>query len=157
VRGYCEETREWIGVIMAQISYQIALVNATYIMQNVLTNKQVADATSGTIASNLLQVELQDSEAVLAQDTDNIQSVATTGNQQGWTTADTNAYNQSNQVYQNDSTVCQTGQANATTSVNVDQSQVSQDGTNLSNFLSLSNVLMQIGNFMSNLLQSTYT
>ena len=138
-------------------SYQIALVNATFIAQNVLTNKQGADATSGTIASNLLTLEFSDSSAVLADDTTNLQNVAATGQANGWDTAATNSYNQANQVYQNDTTVSQTGQTNATTAVNVDQAQVSQDGTNLSNLLSLSNVLMQIGSYMSNILQSTYT
>ena len=137
-------------------SYQVALVNATFEAQNILTNKQSSDAESGTLASNLLQAEFNDSTTVLNEDTTNVNNAATAGNQGDWTQTETNAYNQATEVYQNDTTVAETGQTNATNATNAEQSQVSQDGTNLSNFLSLSNILMQIGTYVSGLLGSTY-
>jgi len=141
---------------MGQISYQIQLVNALYLTQNVLTNKQATDAVAGTLASDLLQTEFTDSQAVLQSDQNNIQALASESSG-GWNSTEVSTYNTANQVYQNDAAIAQTGQANATTAVNAEQAQISQDGVNLSNFLSLSNTLMQIGNYMSRLLSTTYT
>jgi hypothetical protein len=145
------------GNIVNRINYQIALVDAITISQNILTNKQVTDSEAGSIASDLLNTELDASEVVLQEDADNIDDLTTQGNNGGWTTDETDAYNQANQYYQNDTAVCQTGQNNANTAVQTLSTQVGQDGTNLSNLLSISSVFVDIGQFMSGLLAQPYT
>ena len=148
---------------MNRVSYQVALVNATVTAQNVITDAQAINSEGGTIASTLLDLEYADSSDVLELDTASITSVSDTNqaaaetNGGAWTTDETSAYNNANQVYQNDSSICQTGQSTATTAVTTEQTQVSADGTNLSNLLSLSAILVNIGNFMSNTLAQSYT
>ncbi len=137
-------------------SYQVALVNATAVEQNVLTNKQDTDANSGSLASTLLTSEYDASSTVETDDIDIVNSAGTAGNDGGWTQTDTNNYNSANQLYQNDTTVAETGQNNANTAVNSTQLQVGQDGTNLSNFLSLANILVSIGSYVSSLLTTKY-
>lgn len=146
-----------------RISYQVALVDATATSQNLLTNMQALSSEGGTIASDLLDLEFAASTTVLDADTLNITTIsnanqaAAAKNGGSWTTDETNAYNAANQIYQADSAVCQTGQTIGTTGVTTEQTQVSADGTNLSNLLSLSSILVAIGNFMSNTLAQGYT
>ncbi len=146
-----------------RVSYQVALVDATSTAQNVIINTQALSSEGGTIASTLLDLEFSASTAVLDIDTTNITTIsnanqaAAATNNGAWTTAETSAYNNANQVYQQDSAVCQTGQSVATSGVTTEQTQVSADGTNLSNLLSLSSILVSIGNFMSNTLARSYS
>lgn len=138
-------------------SYQMALVDSITIAQNILTNKQVTDSEAGSVASDLLNTQIDASEVVLQEDADNIDDITDQGNANGWTTADTNNYNAANQIYQNDNSTCQTGQNNANSSVQTLQTQVGQDGTNLSNLLSLSAAFIEIGSFMTGILAQAYT
>jgi hypothetical protein len=140
-----------------KINYQIALVDAITVAQNILTNKQVTDSEAGNIASDLFNTDLSASEEVLDQDGDNIDDITTTGNSNGWNTTSTNDYNAANQYYQNDTTVCQTGQNVANTAVQTLQTQVGTDGTNLSNILSISSTFVDIGQFMTGIMGQAYT
>ena len=148
---------------MSRASYQVALVDATATAQNVIINTQALNSEGGTIAATLADLEFSNSADVLQLDTDNITAIAAANqaaaatNGGAWTTAETSAYNNANQIYQQDSAICQTGQTTATTAVTTEQTQVSADGTNLSNLLSLSSILVSIGNFMSNTLAQSYT
>jgi hypothetical protein len=132
--------------------YQVQLVNATETYQNVLSNKQLQDSYSGDIANDLYQADLNASTTVLNADSAYIQTVTEQGSAGGWTQDDSNAYNAATELYQNDTIIAQTGQNNANTAVEQIQTQVSQDGTNLSNVISISNVLVQIGTYTSNLI-----
>lgn len=138
-------------------SYQVHLVNATETFQNVLSNKQLQDSDAGDIANALFQTDLTLSTNVLNIDAANVQAAAAAGSATDWTQQDSNNYNAANQIYQNDSAVAQTGQNNASAAVQQLQTQVSQDGTNLSNVISISNVIVQIGTYTSNLLSGGYT
>ena len=147
---------------MSRGSYQIDLVNATSVAQDVIINTQALNSEGGTIASTLLDLEFSASTTVLNADTANITAISNANqaaaalNGGAWTTEETSAYNNANQIYQQDSAVAQTGQSTATTAVTTQQTQVSADGTNLSNLLSLSSILVAIGNFMSNTLAQPY-
>lgn len=143
--------------MLDRTNYQMALVDSITIAQNILTNKQVTDSEAGSIASDLLNTQIDASETVLQEDSDNIDDLTDTGNANGWSTTDTNNYNAANQIYQNDSSVCQTGQNNANSAVQTLQTQVGQDGTNLSNLLSLSAAFIEIGSFMTGILAQAYT
>lgn len=138
-------------------SYQVALVNAQSTFQTVLTNKQVADSTAGDIASTLLDVQISYSTDVVDADYALVEDAATAGELNGWTTSDSNNYSLANSVYQTDSTICQTGQNNGTTAVQQLQSAVSQDGTNISNAISFSNIFVAIGDYAANFLKQAYT
>ena len=148
---------EILGNQIHRASYQVALVSAITVSQNILTNKQVTDSNAGSVASDLLNTTLDASEVVIQENADIIDDLTTEGNEGGWTTAETNSYNQANQAYQNDTTVCQTGQDNANTAVQTINTQVGQDGTNLSNVLSISSVFVDIGQFMVGILSQGYT
>ncbi len=137
-------------------NYQVQLVNATAINQNILTNKQASDAEGGTYASDLLTSEYNASSAVLTVDADNVDSAGTAAQQGSWTQEDTNAYNQANSIYQNDTLTAEIGQSNANVALNQMQTEVGQDGTNLSNFLSIANILVNIGSYVSSLLRRKY-
>lgn len=136
-------------------NYQVSLVNALVTFQNVLNNKQTQDSLGGDVANALLTVQINDSTAVLTIDSDNVTAAATVGGT--WTTQDSNNFNLENSIYQTDSSICQTGQNNASTAVQQLQSEVSQDGTNISNAISLSNTLVQIGQYASSFLKQAYT
>lgn len=144
--------------------YQVALVNAIATFENILDNKQVADSTAGDVASTLLQNQITESTTVLDADLALVQATATAGNacsssdpQNCWTTSESANYNLANATYQNDTTISQTGQNTANSAVQSIQSQVSQDGTNISNAISLANILVQIGQYASSMLSSAYT
>ena len=145
-------------------SYQVSLVNSMSIFENILDNKQVADANAGDVAADLLANQINESTTVLNADLAIVQTQATAGNacsssnlQDCWTTSESANFNLANATYQNDSTISQTGQNNASASVQTIQSQVSQDGTNISNAISLANVLVQIGQYASSMLARAYT
>jgi hypothetical protein len=132
---------------MAQ-NYQFALLEATVLSQITLSNKQASDSQAGILASNLLAAEYTDSNTVLTDDTGLVQgSVNDSGN----------TFSAYNQQYQNDAAVAQTGQNNANTAVQQQQTQVSQDATNLSNLVSLTQTLITIGSYIANLLTGAYT
>lgn len=137
--------------------YQVNLVNAITVFENILDNKQTADSIAGDIASDLLTAQINESTTVINADAALVQSAATAGGNDGWTTSDSSTFNQDNSIYQTDSTICQTGQNNASSAVQTLQSQVSQDGTNISNAVSIANVLVQIGQYMSSVLSQGYT
>ncbi|MBM3197953.1 MAG: hypothetical protein FJZ58_01700 [Chlamydiae bacterium] len=132
-------------------NFQFALLDATIRSQTTLGNKQTSDAQSSILANDLLETEYNDATAVLTKDTENVQSIT------GTSTEDTDALTQANQEYQNDSSVAQTGESNANTAVQAEQTQVSQDGTNLSNLVSLSSTLIQIGQYIAGLIGTAYT
>ncbi|MES2199436.1 MAG: hypothetical protein V4489_04640 [Chlamydiota bacterium] len=138
-------------------SYQVALVNAIVTFENTLSNKQTQDSLGGDVANNLLTQQIDYSTSVLTLDSDNISAAATAGTAGNWSTSDSNEFSLQNSIYQTDSAICQTGQNNASTAVQQMQSVVSQDGTNISNAISLSNTLVQIGQFASSLLKQAYT
>lgn len=138
-------------------NYQVALINAITTFENTLTNKQTQDSLGGDIANALLTQEITFSTNVLTEDATNVQTAATAGTAGSWTTSDSNNYSLANSQYQADSSTCQTGQNNASTAVQQMQSAVSQDGTNISNAISLSNTLVQIGQYASSLLKQAYT
>ena len=138
-------------------NYQVALINAITTFENTLTNKQTQDSLGGDIANALLTQEITFSTNVLTEDATNVQTAATAGTAGSWTTSDSNNYSLANSQYQADSSTCQTGQNNASTAVQQMQSAVSQDGTNISNAISLSNTLVQIGQHASSLLKQAYT
>ncbi len=138
-------------------NYQVALVNATISFENVLDNKQTVDSEAGDIASALLQAQISESSTVLNCDSQAITDAGNAGNVGGWTTSESNNFNLANTVYQNDSATSQLGQNNASTAVQQLQAQVSQDGTNLSNAISIANVLVSIGQYASSLLSKAYT
>lgn len=148
---------------MGRASYQVAIVDASVTAQNVLSSIEGVNAQGGSVAATLLETEYSASTYVLHLDTTNIDNIsaenqtAAVNNGGQWTSAETDAFNSANQVYQQDSSVTQTGQSNASTAVSVEQTQVSADGTNLSNFLSLSAVFVNIGAYMSNMLARGYT
>ena len=132
---------------MATLSnYQFSLLDATLRSQTTLGSKQTADAQSSIMANNLLALEYQEANYVLQGDTITVQE------QHG----NNNALTVANQVYQNDSSVAQTGESNANSVVQAEQSQVSQDGTNLSNLVSLSSTLIQIGQYIAGLINTAY-
>ena len=138
-------------------SYQVAVVNASFTFENVLDNKQTQDALGGDIANALLEVQITESTTLLDNDAILVQDAATAGGSASWTTSASNNFNLVNAEYQNDSAVCQTGQNNASTGVQQMQTQVSQDGTNISNAISIANVLVQIGQYAVNFLKQAYT
>jgi hypothetical protein len=145
-------------------AYQVNLVNATATFENVLDNKQVADSDAGDVASDLLNNQINESTVVLDADLVLVQDASTAGSscsssdlQNCWTTSESMNFNSANATYQNDTTVSQTGQTNASSAVQSIQSQVSQDGTNISNAISLANILVQIGQYASSLLSKAYT
>ncbi len=139
-----------------RVNYQIALVDSTARTQDVLTLKQVTDSEAGILASDLLSLEYEISTTVLEEDGALIDDAVAEGNANGWTDSDTTNLNVINQQYQNDTATCQVGQSNASTAVQTTENQVGQDGTNLSNALSMSNILTAIGNYMSGILANMY-
>ncbi len=142
--------------IIPRISYQVALIDSTSRTQEILTLKQATDSEAGILASELLDLEYEISTEVLEADGVLIDDAVAAGNDEGWTDTETSELNVLNQQYQNDTTICQTGQSNASTSVQASESQVGTDGTNLSNALSMSNILTEVGNFMSDILSDMY-
>lgn len=136
--------------------YQVALVNASVTFENILDNKQTEDALGGDIANALLEAQITEATALLNADAALVQSAATAGGT-SWTTSESSQFNLDNSIYQSDTAVCQTGQNNASTAVQQMQTQVSQDGTNISNAISIANVLVQIGQYASNFLKQAYT
>ena len=128
-------------------NYQFALLDATILSQTTLSDKQSADGQSGILANSLLTAEYADANTVLQTDTVNVQN---SGSNSGDLTT-------TNQIYQNDSSVAQTGESNANTAVQQEQTQVSQDGTNLSNLVSLSSTLIQIGQYIAGLIGTAYS
>ncbi len=136
-----------IGEGLSEISrdnFQYALLDATVLNQDILGNKQITDSTAGETANDLLVTEYNASVTVLGEDTENAQ------------TASSSKFNEKNQIYQNDSAVCQTGQSNASTAVQSSQTQVSQDGTNLSDLVSLASTIITIGGYVANLIGTAY-
>jgi hypothetical protein len=131
---------------LSRDNFQYALLDATVLNQDILGNKQITDSTAGEIANDLLVTEYDASVAVLNEDTKNAQN-ASSGND----------FNEQNQIYQNDSAVCQTGQSNASTAVQSSQTQVSQDGTNLSDLISLASTIITIGGYVANLINTAYS
>jgi hypothetical protein len=131
---------------IVRLNYQYALLNATVEAQDILGNKQITDSNAGIVANDLLTTQYDASTEVLNQDTDTAQS-----------TNSSSSFNEANQVYQNDSATCQTGQSNANTAVQSSQTQVSQDGTNLSNLVSLASTIISIGGFVANLIGHAYS
>lgn len=137
-------------------SYQVALINAEAATQNILTNKQATSATAGSQASALLDAEYTASQSVLEADQADINAITDAGQAGGWTDEETEQFNAANQVYQNDTLVSQIGQNNANSAVQTLQTQVGQDGSNLSNTLSLSSILTEVGKFMIGILANVY-
>ncbi len=137
--------------------YQVALVNASVTFENILDNKQTEDAVAGDIANALLEAQITEATALLNADAALVQSAATAGSSGSWTTSESSQFNLDNSIYQSDTAVCQTGQNNASTAVQQLQTQVSQDGTDISNAISVANVLVQIGQYASNFLKQAYT
>lgn len=134
-----------LGSSVTRPNFQYALLNATVTFQDVLGNKQGTDSEAGIVATDLLSVEYELSVEVLEEDTAAVQEAS-----------GSDAFNLANQVYQNDSAVCQTGQNNANTAVQQSQTQVSQSGTNLSNLVSLATTLIQIGQYVAGLIGQAY-
>lgn len=130
---------------LSRDNFQYALLDATVLNQDILGNKQITDSTAGEIANDLLVTEYDASVAVLNEDT----NIAQTGH--------SSDFNENNQIYQNDSAVCQTGQSNASTAVQSSQTQVSQDGTNLSDLISLASTIITIGGYVANLISTAYS
>jgi len=138
-------------------SYQVMVVNAIFSFENALDAKESADAVAGDLANVLFENQIAESTALLTIDNNLVQEAATAGNSGNWTTSDSNNFSLANSNYQNDSSISQTGQNNASTAVQQLQSQVSQDGTNISNAISIANVLVQIGQYMGSILSKAYT
>jgi hypothetical protein len=136
-------------------NYQVSLVNAVATFQNILINKQTQDSLGGDIANSLLEQQVAYTDTVLTADAATVEDSASVSG--SWTTSDSNTFSLDNSIYQTDTSVSQTGQNNASTAVQQMQSAVSQDGTNLSNAISMSNTLVQIGQYASNLLKQAYT
>lgn len=132
-------------------NFQFALIDATVRSQQILSNKQAADSQAGILATNLLTLEYSASNDVLGEDTALVQQESTN------TGDDDNDFTAANQQYQNDAAVAQTGQNNANTAVQQQQTQVSQDATNLSNLVSLTQTLITIGGYIANLMTGAYT
>jgi hypothetical protein len=139
------------------ISYQIALIDSTYRMQTILTNVQGTNSEAGSLASSLLDQQYNLSAEVLDENATIVNDIAEEGEENDWEQEYVDAYNAANQVYQNDTLVCETGQSNASNAVQRSQTQVAQDGTNLSNLITLAGTIGEIGRFMSGLLTSPYT
>ena len=139
------------------MSYQTAVVNSVFTRENLLDSKQTVDAVSGEVANDLLTAQINGTSFVLNADLSMLQSAATAGNDGDWSTSDSQTFNQDNTTYQNDLSVSQTGQNNASAAVQALQTQVSQDGTNISNAISLGNTLVQIGQYASSMLSQAYT
>lgn len=129
-----------------RLNYQYALLNATVEAQEVLGDKQITDSQAGIVANDLLTTQYDASTEVLNQDTEIAQDASD----------DSNDFNVANQVYQNDSATTQVGQSNGNTAVQAQQTAVSQDGTNLSNLVSLSSSIISIGSYVSNLISHAY-
>ena len=129
-------------------NFQFDLLYATVNSQNVLGDKQISDSTGGIIATNLLNLEYSDATVVLNTDSENLISIPSSS---------TNAITQANQIYQNDYATAQTGESNANTAVQAQQTDVSQDSTNISNLVSLAQTLITIGQYVAGLVQSAYT
>ncbi len=137
-------------------NFQFELVAATVRSQNILNDKQGADANGGVVANALLQAEYSDASTLLNEDQTTTNNAAPTdGND--WTTNQSNAFSSANANYQNDAAVSQTGETNASTAVQQSQSEVSQDSTNISNLVSLAQTLIQVGGYVANLINSAYT
>ncbi len=128
-------------------NFQFALLDATIRSQDALSSKQASDSQSGILDNDLLVDEYNDATVVLQADTANVQ--AQTNNS-------SNDQTSANTQYQNDSSVAQTGESNANTAVQQQQTQSSQDGTNLSNLVSLSSTLITIGNYVAGLINTAY-
>ncbi len=136
-------------------NFQFTLLNATVRSQEVLGEKQSTSSDSSILATDLLTVEYDESTTVLQNDTDDIVDYANSVGSE-WSSSETTEFNVLNQTYQNDSAVCQTGQSNADTAVQTAQTQSSQDGTNLSNLVSLSSTLITIGQYVAGLIGQSY-
>lgn len=135
----------WQEII--RYNFQYALLDSIVEAQDILSDKQSTDSEAGIIANNLLTAQYDASTEVLNQDTENAQAVSD----------DSDKFNAENQIYQNDSATAQTGQNNASTATQNLQTQVSQDGTNLSNLVSLASSLITIGGYVSNLIGHAYS
>ncbi len=136
-------------------NFQFTLLNATTRSQTVLGDKQSTDTDASILATDLLTREYDEATIVLQEDTDAIVELADSVGSE-WSTSETNDFNVLNQTYQNDSAVCQTGESNADTAVQTSQTQTSQDGTNLSNLVSLSSTLITIGGYVASLISRSY-
>lgn len=128
-------------------NFQFALVDATVTSQNILGSKQVADSQAGIVATNLLTLEYDEATVVLQYDSNQVTANASSSN--GLTVK--------NQIYQNDYAVAQTGESNANTAVQAEQTDVSQDSTNLSNLVSLAQTIITIGQYVAGLIGNCYT
>ena len=135
-----------IGEGVSRDNFQYALLDATVLNQDILGDKQITDSDAGVVANNLLTTIYDASVEVLAVDTENAQNAG-----------GGNDFNEQNQIYQNDSAVCQTGQSNASTATQSSQTQVSQSGTNLSDLVSLASTIITIGGYVANLIGQAYT
>ena len=129
-------------------NFQFALLNATVNSQNLLGNKQIYDSSAGIVATDLLNLEYADATVVLNADSNSLVNT---------TSSSTNDITKANQVYQNDYAVAQTGESNANTAVQSEQTDVSQDSTNISNLVSLAQTLITIGQYVAGLITSSYT
>ena len=126
-------------------NFQFELLDATVNSQNTLGNKQISDSTGGIVATNLLNLEYADATVILNADSEALVAI---------NSSSTNAITQQNQVYQNDYATVQTGESNANTAVQAQQTDVSQDSTNISNLVSLAQTLITIGQYVAGLVQS---
>lgn len=133
--------------IITRANFQYALIDCTVYSQDILGEKQVTDSQAGTIATDLLTTQYDASTEVLNQDTANAQSVS----------SDSNDFAEYNQIYQNDSATAQTGQNNASTAVDTIQTQISQDGSNISDLNSLTATIISVGGYVANLINNAYT
>lgn len=127
-------------------NFQFELLDATVNSQNLLGNKQISDSTAGIVATNLLNLEYAQATVVLTYDS----------NQVVLDESNSSALTVSNQIYQNDYAVAQTGESNANTAVQAEQTDVSQDSTNISNLVSLAQTLITIGQYIAGLI-TAYT
>lgn len=135
-----------MSTVVQRPNFQFAILDSTIRSQEVLGNKQGTDSQGGILATNLLSLEYEEATTVLQYDTDKVQAQK----------ADSGEFNKYNQIYQNDAAVTQTGESNASTGVDTEQTQVSQDGTNLSNLVSLSQTLITIGQYVASMISSAY-
>lgn len=139
-------------------NYQFNLLNSTVRNQETLSNKQNADSTAGVVANDLLQSEYTEATTVLTIDQDiTNQNSPSSGGSTNWNTNESNNFSINNAQYQNDAAVSQTGETNASTSVQQLQTQVSQDATNISNLASLAQTIIQIGQYVAGLIGQAYT
>ena len=137
-------------------NFQFDLITATIRSQNIITDKQTADATGGVVANAILQTEY--GEATVLLNNDQLTTVDDSPTSSGtWNTSESEKFSINNANYQNDAAVAQTGETNASTAVQQQQTAVSTDSTNLYNLVSLAQTLIQIGSYTANLINTAYT